>query len=82
MLADRSDIGEELARLRIHSGQLAALLDAGGESGKKLDFLLQEMNRETNTSFRRPLEPGRSASRSRNWRWRPRRPSRRSGSSR
>jgi len=49
MLADRSDIGEELARLKIHAGQLAALLEAGGESGKKLDFLLQEMNRETNT---------------------------------
>ena len=49
VLADRSDIGEELARLQIHSGQLAALLEAGGEVGKKLDFLLQEMNRETNT---------------------------------
>src|SRR5579872_4969162 len=49
ILADRSDIGEELARLKIHSSQLAALLDGGGEVGKKLDFLLQEMNRETNT---------------------------------
>jgi uncharacterized protein (TIGR00255 family) len=49
ILADRSDIGEELARLKIHSSQLAGLLDAGGEVGKKLDFLLQEMNRETNT---------------------------------
>jgi uncharacterized protein (TIGR00255 family) len=49
MLADRSDIGEELARLKIHSGQLAALLETGGEIGKKVDFLLQEMNRETNT---------------------------------
>ena len=49
ILADRSDIGEELARLKIHAGQLAALLDAGGETGKKMDFLLQEMNRETNT---------------------------------
>jgi uncharacterized protein (TIGR00255 family) len=49
MLADRSDIGEELARLKIHSGQVAALLDAGGEAGKKLDFLLQEMGRESNT---------------------------------
>ena len=49
VLADRSDIGEELARLKIHAGQLAGLLEAGGESGKKLDFLLQEMNRETNT---------------------------------
>jgi uncharacterized protein (TIGR00255 family) len=49
ILADRSDIGEELARLRIHSEQLASVLDGGGEVGKKLDFLLQEMNRETNT---------------------------------
>ncbi len=49
ILADRSDIGEELARLRIHATQLAALIDCGGEAGKKLDFLLQEMNRETNT---------------------------------
>lgn len=49
ILADRSDIGEELARLRIHSAQLAGLLDGGGDVGKKLDFLLQEMNRETNT---------------------------------
>ncbi len=49
ILADRSDIGEELARLRIHSGQLAVLIEAGGEVGKKLDFLLQEMNRESNT---------------------------------
>ena len=49
ILADRSDIGEELARLKIHSAQLAALLDSGGEVGKKIDFLLQEMNRETNT---------------------------------
>jgi uncharacterized protein (TIGR00255 family) len=49
ILADRSDIGEELARLKMHSAQLGALLDGGGEVGKKLDFLLQEMNRETNT---------------------------------
>ena len=49
MIADRSDIGEEIARLRIHSKQLDSLLDSGGEVGKKLDFLLQEMNRETNT---------------------------------
>jgi uncharacterized protein (TIGR00255 family) len=49
ILADRSDIGEELARLKIHCAQLTALLDQGGEVGKKLDFLLQEMNRETNT---------------------------------
>lgn len=49
ILVDRSDITEEIARLEIHAGQLADLLKGGGELGKKLDFLLQEMNRETNT---------------------------------
>ena len=49
LLADRSDIGEELDRVRIHSGHLEELLESGGEVGKKIDFLLQEMNRETNT---------------------------------
>jgi uncharacterized protein (TIGR00255 family) len=49
ILADRGDIGEEITRLKIHSGQLEALLETGGEIGKKLDFLLQEMHRETNT---------------------------------
>lgn len=49
ILADRSDISEELARLKIHSSQLDVMLAGGGEIGKKLDFLLQEMNRETNT---------------------------------
>jgi uncharacterized protein (TIGR00255 family) len=49
LLADRSDIGEEISRLQIHSRQVDEILDAGGEVGKKLDFLLQEMNRETNT---------------------------------
>jgi len=49
ILADRSDVSEELTRLRIHSNQLMKLLAEGGEVGKKLDFLLQEMNRESNT---------------------------------
>src|SRR5579871_1996938 len=49
LLADRSDIGEEIARLKIHSKQVDEILDTGGEVGKKLDFLLQEMNREANT---------------------------------
>ena len=49
LLADRSDISEELVRLRTHSAALDALLQAEGEKGKKLDFLLQEMNRESNT---------------------------------
>lgn len=49
VLTDRSDISEETSRLRIHSNQLDAMLVSGGEIGKKVDFLLQEMNRETNT---------------------------------
>lgn len=49
LLVDRSDISEEIARLEIHSAQLDELLAGGGEVGKKLDFLLQEMNRESNT---------------------------------
>jgi uncharacterized protein (TIGR00255 family) len=49
LLAERSDISEELDRLRSHLQQFAKLLDGAGEAGKKLDFLLQEMHREANT---------------------------------
>jgi uncharacterized protein (TIGR00255 family) len=49
ILAERSDISEELVRLKTHADQADVLLSAAGETGKKLDFLLQEMNRETNT---------------------------------
>ncbi len=49
LLVDRSDIQEELVRLDTHVSHFLGLLDEGGEVGKKLDFLLQEMNREANT---------------------------------
>ena len=49
MLAERSDIQEEIVRMKNHIQRFLSLLDAGGEVGKKLDFLLQEMNREANT---------------------------------
>jgi uncharacterized protein (TIGR00255 family) len=49
LLVDRSDIQEELVRLDTHVKHFRVLLDQGGEVGKKLDFLLQEMNREANT---------------------------------
>jgi len=49
MLAERSDISEEIIRLKTHAAELDQLVRTGGEVGKKLDFLLQEMNRETNT---------------------------------
>jgi uncharacterized protein (TIGR00255 family) len=49
LLVDRSDIQEEIVRLETHVQHFLGLLDQGGEIGKKLDFLLQEMNREANT---------------------------------
>ncbi len=49
LLVDRSDIQEELVRLQNHVEHFLGMLDRGGEVGKKLDFLLQEMNREANT---------------------------------
>jgi uncharacterized protein (TIGR00255 family) len=49
LLAERSDVSEELARLRSHVDQFEKLLAGAGETGKKLDFLLQEMQREANT---------------------------------
>jgi uncharacterized protein (TIGR00255 family) len=49
LLAERSDVTEELARLRSHVEQFQKLLAGAGEAGKKLDFLLQEMQREANT---------------------------------
>jgi uncharacterized protein (TIGR00255 family) len=49
VLVERSDVSEELARMTAHIGHFRELLTTGGEAGKKLDFLLQEMNREANT---------------------------------
>jgi uncharacterized protein (TIGR00255 family) len=49
LIAERSDISEELVRLKTHADQTGVLISAEGETGKKLDFLLQEMNRESNT---------------------------------
>jgi uncharacterized protein (TIGR00255 family) len=49
VLVERSDIAEELERMTMHIGHFRELLAGGGEVGKKLDFLLQEMNREANT---------------------------------
>lgn len=49
VLAEKSDVDEEIVRLRTHVDHFVALLDGGGELGKRLDFLLQELNREANT---------------------------------
>ena len=55
-LADRSDITEELTRLRSHLEQFRVTIDGGGEVGKRLDFLLQELNREANTVLSKSTE--------------------------
>ena len=49
IFADKVAVDEETVRLRSHLNQMNAMLDAGGAVGRKLDFLLQEMNREANT---------------------------------
>jgi uncharacterized protein (TIGR00255 family) len=47
--AMRIDVAEELSRLGAHLDELTRLLQAGGELGKRLDFLIQELHREANT---------------------------------
>ncbi|MBP3705758.1 MAG: YicC family protein [Clostridia bacterium] len=49
IFADKIAVAEETVRLRSHIGELFSLLDVGGAIGRKLDFIVQEMNRETNT---------------------------------
>lgn len=49
LIAERSDITEEVVRFRSHNAQFFEALDKGGEVGKRFNFLLQEMNREANT---------------------------------
>jgi len=49
LLAERSDVSEELSRLDSHLAQLDGILEKGGEVGRKLDFLVQELHREVNT---------------------------------
>ena len=49
LFAQRIDVDEELSRLDSHISEVKRILNAGGAAGKKLDFLMQEMNREANT---------------------------------
>jgi uncharacterized protein (TIGR00255 family) len=55
-LADRSDVSEEMVRLRSHLAQFREALDSNAETGKMLDFLLQELNREANTTLSKSTE--------------------------
>ncbi len=49
LFAQRIDVDEELGRLTAHISEVRRILDAGGAAGKRLDFLMQELNREANT---------------------------------
>ena len=49
MLAQKSDVAEELDRLNTHVGEVRRVLKSGGAAGRRLDFLMQELNREANT---------------------------------
>jgi len=58
LLVERSDVAEEISRFIIHVEQLGQLLRAGGEIGKQLEFLLQEIGRETNTVLAKSASAG------------------------
>jgi len=49
LFANKIDVDEELTRLTTHMGELRRILEKGGAAGKRLDFLMQELNREANT---------------------------------
>ena len=49
LFANKIDVDEELTRLTTHIGELRRILAKGGAVGKRLDFLMQELNREANT---------------------------------
>lgn len=57
ILADRSDISEEMERVKSHMKQVDALLDSGEPVGRKLEFFLQEINREVNTMGSKSASP-------------------------
>jgi uncharacterized protein (TIGR00255 family) len=57
LFAARTDVAEEIERLRAHLDEVAAVLDKGGAVGKRLDFLAQELNREANTLAAKAASP-------------------------
>ena len=57
ILAQKSDAAEELDRLGTHVGEVRRVLKAGGQAGRRLDFLMQELNREANTLGSKAFDP-------------------------
>ncbi|SDI34173.1 YicC/YloC family endoribonuclease [Pseudomonas panipatensis] len=57
LLAQKSDVAEELDRLSTHIAEVRRVLKAGGAAGRRLDFLMQELNREANTLGSKAFDP-------------------------
>lgn len=57
LLAQKSDVAEELDRLNTHVSEVRRVLKAGGAAGRRLDFLMQELNREANTLGSKAFDP-------------------------
>ncbi|MBH3341139.1 YicC family protein [Pseudomonas mendocina] len=57
LLAQKSDVAEELDRLSTHVSEVRRVLKAGGAAGRRLDFLMQELNREANTLGSKAFDP-------------------------
>ncbi|OYT96535.1 MAG: YicC family protein [Pseudomonas sp. PGPPP3] len=57
LLAQKSDVAEELDRLSTHVSEVHRVLKAGGAAGRRLDFLMQELNREANTLGSKAFDP-------------------------
>ncbi len=57
LLAQKSDVAEELDRLATHVGEVRRVLKTGGAAGRRLDFLMQELNREANTLGSKAFDP-------------------------
>ncbi len=57
LLAQKSDVAEELDRLSTHVSEVRRVLKAGGQAGRRLDFLMQELNREANTLGSKAFDP-------------------------
>lgn len=56
IMSDKWDVSEELARMEAHTGKFRQIMDGQESAGKKLDFLVQEMNREVNTMGSKVLD--------------------------
>ncbi|MBU1806538.1 MAG: YicC family protein [Gammaproteobacteria bacterium] len=57
LLAQKSDVAEELDRLNTHVTEVRRVLKTGGAAGRRLDFLMQELNREANTLGSKAFDP-------------------------